>query len=174
MLVDYHRSDAGPYRELLFTPGQFEINGQRFYSITKIYVSTWASVVNGRQNWGIPKEFADFNLTSQPDGSTRVQVSQNGQDFADFVLKTGRLSLPVTTAIIPAALRTLIEMWDEKTYFTTPNGHGQVRPARLVKGQINPSYFPNVTQFQPVAGFRASCFNLEFPIATIKEGHDGN
>src|SRR5213596_1104261 len=56
MVVNYENSGVGPYRDLLFIPGLFE----RGFSITRIYVSTPASVASGRANWGIPKQLADF------------------------------------------------------------------------------------------------------------------
>jgi hypothetical protein len=50
MLVDYATSDAGPYEELLFIPGKFHHEGKKLNTISKIYVSTIDSVVNGRRN----------------------------------------------------------------------------------------------------------------------------
>ena len=62
MLVDYDESPVGPYWELLFLSGPFQWEGRRSFSISRIYVSTEASAVNGRENWGIPKEVADFEV----------------------------------------------------------------------------------------------------------------
>lgn len=45
MFVDYSSSPVGPYRELLFIPGAFTGVGQDHWSITKIYVSSAASVL---------------------------------------------------------------------------------------------------------------------------------
>lgn len=174
MLVDYLQSDAGPYRELLFTPGQFQVNGRRFYSITKIYVSTWESVINGRRNWGIPKEFANFTSTADRPGVERIWVTQETQMLAEFEFHTNGWKMPVTTSIVPAALRTIVERLDSKTYFTAPNGHGQIRPCRLQKSQINPVGFPNVSQFRPLICVRASGFDLQFPLAEIMEDIHAN
>jgi len=44
MLVDYNTSNAGPYGELHFIPGKFKHQNKRLNSISKIYVSTLASV----------------------------------------------------------------------------------------------------------------------------------
>jgi hypothetical protein len=61
MFVDYADSPAGPYRELLYMPGRLTLpGGRKAWSVTRIYVSTWDSVVNGRRNWGIPKDLAEF------------------------------------------------------------------------------------------------------------------
>ncbi|KAJ7617744.1 hypothetical protein FB45DRAFT_1102956 [Roridomyces roridus] len=76
MLVRYAAGPVGPYDELIYIPGRWAYNltdsGLR---ITQIYVSTNASVFNGRTNWNIPKHLAVFNFTSSTDGSTSVTVS---------------------------------------------------------------------------------------------------
>ncbi len=156
------------------TPGQFQVNGRRFYSITKIYVSTWESVVNGRRNWGIPKEFADFALTAPRPGVERVEVSLAGQVFATFEFQTHGWSLPVTPSLVPSALRTLIEPLDGKTYFTAPSGRGQICRARLEKAEVQPAFFPNIAQFRPFVCVRASGFALQFPLAEITEVSHAN
>jgi len=169
MLVDYQHSNAGPYRELLFVPGQFQVGGRRFYSITKIYVSTPQSVTNGRRNWGIPKELADFELTRRASGLERLHVVRQGQVVAEFELRPRGWGLPVTTAVIPSALRTIIELLDRRTYLTTPNGRGRLHPARLERVSSNPQLFPDIGQFRPRLCLRASNFALQFPVAEITE-----
>ncbi|CAE6527829.1 unnamed protein product [Rhizoctonia solani] len=66
-LIRYHSSPVGPYDELLYVPGQmnFKVGGSSLsgLSITRIYVSSFASVVNGRRNWNIPKRLARFEFT---------------------------------------------------------------------------------------------------------------
>jgi hypothetical protein len=78
--VDYVRAPCGPYRELLLIPGSMLFaDGRRHLSISRILVSTWESVVNGRANWGIPKDRADFRIEH---GTTdRIVVS----DAADAI-----------------------------------------------------------------------------------------
>jgi hypothetical protein len=64
MIVKYVSSDAGPYDEIIFlTPTSFpKIHGEWIppYRLPIIYVSTEASLRNGRKNWGIRKELANF------------------------------------------------------------------------------------------------------------------
>jgi acetoacetate decarboxylase len=62
MLVDYEQSPVGPYQELLFIPGRFQFGRRRYYMVTQIYVSTQVSVENGQENWGIPKQLAQFHF----------------------------------------------------------------------------------------------------------------
>ena len=60
MLVDYHDSPVGPYHELLVMPGKADLGGSARRSISKIYVDSVTSMMDGRSNWGIPKELTDF------------------------------------------------------------------------------------------------------------------
>ena len=157
MLVDYEDSPVGPYWELLFLSG--------FRVITRIYVSTEASAVNGRENWGIPKEIADFAVERR--GRTeQVRVTLDGRTVADLTLGIGRLPLPplpITAALIPRSLRTLVQPWEGRTYLTTLEGRGIVRPARLLKARIDPELFPDLTRGRLLGAVQASRFRLVFP-----------
>ena len=104
MLVDYHSSTAGPYYELLFTPGKFYYKGKWRNSITKIYVSTAESVINGRKNWGIPKERADFKFIDIGENRQRIIVEKDGQMIIDISIKRGNFSFPISTKIMPMPL----------------------------------------------------------------------
>lgn len=174
MLVNYETSAAGPYRELLFVPGRFRSRGRRFFSISKIYVSTWESVVNGRRNWGIPKEKAKFDFEKLAGGQERVTVAQEGHIFAEFIFRAGGPRLHVSTRVFRTGLRTLIEPWNGRNYFTTPNGHGRIQPCRLVKASLDAAFFPDVSSFTPLACIKAGGFHLEFPPALIQEGNHEN
>lgn len=67
MIISYSDSNAGPYDELLFAiPCNKPVISNELlptYRIPVIYVSTEASVRNGRKNWGIRKELANFKWT---------------------------------------------------------------------------------------------------------------
>ncbi|KAL4804590.1 hypothetical protein BDV18DRAFT_161685 [Aspergillus unguis] len=65
VIIRYEDTDVGPYDELIFVPGR-AVNpntGKKDMRITTIYVSTDASVWNGRRNWNIPKHRARFEWT---------------------------------------------------------------------------------------------------------------
>ncbi|KAH7338332.1 hypothetical protein B0J17DRAFT_662121 [Rhizoctonia solani] len=68
-LIRYHSSPVGPYDELLYVPGQMNYkvgdSSVSGLSITRIYVSSFASVVNGRRNWNIPKRLARFEFVPE-------------------------------------------------------------------------------------------------------------
>jgi len=160
MLVDYDDSPVGPYRELLFLAG-FHIS-----RITRIYVSTEESAVNGRYNWGIPKEVADFAVERR--GRTeQVSVTHEGRTVADLTVGIGRPPLPVTALLIPRSFRTLVQPWEGRTYVTTLEGRGIARPARLLKARIDPELFPDLTRGKLLGAVHASRFRLVFPAARI-------
>lgn len=160
MLVDYHESPVGPYRELLFLAD---------FCIRKIYVSTEESAVNGRANWGIPKEVADFAVERR--GRTEhVHVTLGRRTVADLTVGIGHLPVPVTAALLPRAWRTLVQPWEGRTYMTTLSGRGVVRPARLLKARIEPELFPDLTRGRLLAAVHASRFKLLFPEARVSPG----
>lgn len=169
MLVEYRDSAVGPYWELLFLAGPLLLDRRRVFSITKIYVSTEASAVNGRENWGIPKEVADFEVDRR--GRTeRVIVTLGGRTVADLTLGFRRLSLWATAAMLPRSWRTLFQPSGDRTYITTLEGRGVVHPARLLKARIDPELFPDLTQGRVLAGIHVSRFQLLLPPAQIVPG----
>src|SRR5262249_36096513 len=111
MYVDYSSSNVGPYRELLYIPCRFRVGGRLYWSITRIYVSTLDSVVNGRENWGIPKDRADFEV-SREGGIDRIKVSKDGHVFADLSLKAQLFGVPASSMVLPEAMRTLVQIRD--------------------------------------------------------------
>ena len=94
--------------QLLFIPGSFAFeDGRRHLSISRIFVSTMDSVVNGRRNWGIPKEVAQFDVRYGDEGLDRVSVSRDGKTFAELDFKSWPLPLPFSTALLPGSMHTL-------------------------------------------------------------------
>ncbi|MCG8514770.1 MAG: acetoacetate decarboxylase family protein [Halanaerobiales bacterium] len=166
MLVDYHSSDAGPYQELLFIPGKFLYQGQHLHTITKIYVSTVTSVINGRNNWGIPKELATFNFTPLDQHNEKISVTVNGNPAMKIHLKSGWLSFPVHTALLPFPL---VQNLDQKIYYTKFIGKGTGRLAKIVDIDVNQKYFPDIGAVKPLAVLKISNFKITFPVARIVE-----
>jgi len=121
MFVDYESSNAGPYQELLYIPGSFQFKESRRLSITKIYVSTWESVVNGRKNWGIPKERCDFSVNYGGERDHVQLYAADGKAIAELVFRQRKIRLPVNTSWLPARWRTLSQLWDGHEYTYTPS-----------------------------------------------------
>jgi len=165
MVVDYHESPVGSYRELLFIPGKFSLNGQSIRSITKIYVSSMASVENGRENWGIPKTYADFFIENLDRRTERIRVCVAGLSVVDMTLKSTSLVFPLTTAIYPLSM---VHIYKEKKLFIKPKGRGWGRRAQILRSHVNRDFFPDFSTLKPLFGMKADRFSLCFPDPQIE------
>lgn len=165
MFVDYAESPAGPYRELLYIPGRFTLaDGRHAWSVTRIYVSTWDSVVNGRRNWGIPKDRADFNRTEH-DGEETLAVSAGEREIARLRLAGRGPALPVSAGLLPASMRRLVQFHGGRRFELAPGGHGRARLARAVELSSDPALFPDLAAARVQLGLKVERFKLTFPVA---------
>ena len=165
MLVDYEESNAGPYGELLFIPGKFRFGGKKLNTISKIYVSTMESVVNGRENWGIPKEKADFSFEETDGGAEKITITVDGRIASEFTLRSGKLSFPVSTKLLPFPL---VQQYEGMHYFTDFFGKGKGHFSKIVDMKIDPALFPDISGCRPIAVIRVETFNITFPEAKIE------
>jgi len=165
MLMDYQLSPVGAYQELLFIPGLFRIASRRLFSITKIYVSTEASLVSGRENWAIPKELASFDWT-EADEQTRISVSHEDQHILDISLHSAVWSIPFKTGLLPSP-KSLVQFRNSQAFLTAPYGDSRVSLAEVTHLSAAPALFPNLSQFWPIVALKARDFNLVFPFAEL-------
>ena len=163
MLVNYETSPVGPYVELLFIPGVISIAQGNAYSISKIYVSTKASVENGIYNWGIPKELADF-VWLKGKQSDEVKVSVNGIAFFEAKFKKNWFRFPISTALFPL---TIIQQLGEKLLLTKPSSKGMAHFAKMTNAKINSAYFPDVSQHSPLVTVKVENFTMKFTAARV-------
>jgi hypothetical protein len=173
MFVDYAISGCGPYRELLFIPGAFPFgDGRRHLTISRILVSTWDSVVNGRANWGIPKDRADFQVRTGAGGGREdhIRVTSEGREVCELRLATLRFapSLPVNGALLPGRVRTLAQRLRAQTHYYAPAARGRVRPGRLLSWRFDDALFPDLAGAAVVAVLKAESFELRFPVARVE------
>jgi Acetoacetate decarboxylase (ADC) len=169
LFVDYKHSNCGPYRELLVAPAVYDFGEGHYPTITRIYVSTYDSVVNGRINWGIPKDRADFTIERGSDNVDTVRVSRDGHVFADMKFKPYGLTFPVTSALLPAGLRTLMQYWRGKSYRFTLSAKGSLRMAKLVEWKFDPKLFPDLARGKVLMAGYFPNFDMTFPVAAVKE-----
>lgn len=171
MLVDYQTSPVGPYQELLFIPGLFRFANKTSFSISKIYVSTQASVRNGRHNWGIPKEQADFSFVPRPDGSQVISVSSQGEPVLTLRAKPWGIQFPITTRLMPG-FRIVQKQLTAPEYgpkmtgtflLTRPSATGTARLASLSDVQVNASLFPAFDSIRPLAALSVENVQMTFP-----------
>lgn len=164
MLVDYHTSSVGPYRELLIVPGRFELGGKRQFSISKIYVSSYDSVWNGINNWGIPKELADFEIKHLSDGAEQLRVSVGGEVFFEVTLTQRKFYLPISTRFFPLRLA---QEQNGQLLITNSSATGKATWAKATNLRIYSAFFPDVSQLQPLTILAVKDFEMIFPIPEI-------
>jgi hypothetical protein len=163
MLVDYQTSPVGPYHELLFIPGLLSFRDRKVFSISKIYVSAQASVVNGIANWGMPKEQADFSWMKRTDGDF-VRVAANGITFFEADFKKKRFRFPISTKLFPI---TIVQEQKEQFLLTKPSSKGIAYLAKMSSIKINPTYFPDLSLAKPLITIKVENFKMEFPLPNV-------
>ncbi len=161
MLVDYNISNVGGYKELLFMPSLFDFGGAKAFNISKIYVSTYDSVYNGIENWGIPKELADFQIDTVEKSTKCFRLSIQEKEFFKIQLKSGGISFPITTSLFPF---TFYHSLRGKTLITNPHGQGWAKLCKIQDLQIDSHFFPDISQFKPLLAIEVSNFTMKFPI----------
>jgi hypothetical protein len=170
MFVDYTESPVGPYRELLYMPGRFDFGaGLRAWSVTRIFVSTWESVINGRINWGIPKHRADFRRERIGRRDT-IRIAVDDRTVAAFEFVPLGPSLPVPAGLLPAAMRRLVQYLDGRRFELVLTARGRVGLARLCARHTDSTLFPDLTSARRLLAVRIPQFTLTFPVARIVTG----
>lgn len=162
MLVDYHESPVGPYKELLFIPGKF--GEEKLQSITTIYVDSEASTANGRANWAIPKQTSDFNWQKEK-GLDRLEVSLHGKKVFQASIRSCGIPFPMSTALLPIRLRQELA---GQVLFTQPEGKGWGKLARIQDLEVDPQLFPDIRGIKPLLALKVSPFTLTFPEPSIQ------
>lgn len=165
ILADYKTSGVGPYRELIYIPGLFRIGGKLSFSISKIFVSTYDSVWNGRQNWGIPKELAEFHIANRPDGMQVYKVGIAGKPFFEVQVKSWGPRLPIFSKLIP--FTNITQQHENQLLLTRPAASGGVRIASLKHLTADPAFFPPLHLLKPLLVLSIPDFRMTFPVAVV-------
>ncbi len=161
MLVDYHTSSVGPYRELLIVPGRFRLDKKQQFSISKIYVSSYDSVWNGINNWGIPKELADFEINRLSADTEEIRISLRGEVFLEAKFTKRNFHFPISTRLFPLKL---VQQLKNKLLITKPLAKGKATFLTHYELQINQQYFPDVSNLNPLTILAIKDFEMVFPI----------
>src|SRR5699024_9224735 len=166
MFIDYSDSAVGPYRELLLCPGMFDMDGQRSAVVTHCWVSSMASAINGRRNWGLPKRVACFESLEQTDARETFRIALPDCPPLTLSFRRYGLRLPMTTSALPRAWRTLVQPWKGHCHRTCIHARGRVCSASLDACRFPPSCgFPDIAGQRRRFGMHAERFQLEFPRA---------
>ncbi len=168
MLVDYRQTNVGPYRELLFIPGRFRVGGRRMFSISKIYVSTEASVRGGVENWGIPKEMASFARERRGDGSECFSAALDGRVFFSAELAPFGPRFPISSSLVPL---TVAQARRGDLLITRSTARGWARLCRARALRVDGAYFPDLSRLRPIAVIAVSGFRMTFPPPEVLRGY---
>jgi hypothetical protein len=162
MLVDYQLSDVGPYQELIYIPGIFKFAGHYAFTISKTYVSSQDSRWNGVENWGIPKEVADFSFMPGANGRQDEEwiVSRDGTPFFSVRLHRYGWKFPVSSALVPFRIGQNLR---DSLLITEPAGKGKGQLVRSSEWFSDPNYFPIVEPSSLLMGMALRDFALTFP-----------
>ncbi|MCU0389870.1 MAG: acetoacetate decarboxylase family protein [Thermoflexibacter sp.] len=164
MIVDYHTSGVGAYKELLFIPALFDFDKKKAFNISKIYVSTEESVYNGIENWGIPKQLANFNIQQTSSQTCQCKVSHQDSTFFEVYTQSYGLAFPLTSRLFPF---TFYQPLRGQTLITTPTAKGWGRLCKIKEINIDSNYFPNIAQFKPLIAIAVKDFSMIFPMPKI-------
>jgi hypothetical protein len=168
MLVDYKTSGVGPYQELLFIPGMFTFDWKKMFSISKIYVSSRDSVYNGIENWGIPKEYADFNWQTNADGTEDISVNIDGKEFFKTTIKKGFVSFPLTTAILPL---NVVQKLRKDLIITNPTAKGKATLSKIKSIKVDKNFFPDLSKASPLITMKVKDFEMTFNVPLVKKDY---
>ena len=165
MMVDYASSNVGPYQELLFIPALFQLGGRWTFSISKIWVSTEDSQLNGQRNWGIPKELANFETSQGDSGIQNFRVSNKNNTFFEASIKAGGFPLPFSSRLLP--LTRIAQLEQQQLLLTNIQARGHARFAKLQSVAANEDYFPPLQQLRPILTLSVKDFEMTFPVAQM-------
>ncbi|MBK6605858.1 MAG: acetoacetate decarboxylase family protein [Leptospiraceae bacterium] len=174
MVVNYESSNVGPYFELLFIPGNFEhsrttktsTKKKLYKKITKIYVSSLTSVQEGRLNWAIPKEMAEFTWKKESNKTMISASSKENGVFLEAEITKKFFSFPMSTKLYPISL---LQKSDTESLINTKFvGSGKGKIAFINKWMVNENLFANPFSISRISfGLSADEFNIIFPIPEI-------
>lgn len=167
LYADYKQSDVGSYRALIFIPGQFKIGEKEFYSMTKVFVSSKEALEVGKNNWGITKELADFDVEDIDENTQKISVSKNSDEIVSFTFKSYNPTFPLSTKFIPNTY--FSQIVDNKIYNNEFTGRGKAKFASLKDFSVNPSLFIDTTTIKHWATVRVDNFKLEFLESIMEE-----
>jgi hypothetical protein len=166
--IRYTESNVGAYDELLWlSPWALRVGHARLHTVPRIYVSSAASLHDGRRNWGFPKELASFEV-DEARGTERVRVTGTTGTIAAFEVATGGRSLAVDAGRWPGALLALGQVLDGRLFRTRPRVRGRLHGAR--SSRLSSS--AELVGLMPASGLAALSlldFTLVFPPAEVVE-----
>jgi hypothetical protein len=158
----YRDSGVGPYDELLFIPGLADVGGKLAFSISQIVVTSAGSVVNGRANWGIPKDLAEMQIVRRPTGEEVLRAGPEGDPFAELIARSLGPRLPFNSARIPLPIA---QVWNGQIFRIGLTMQASARWLDVIRWRGDGVRFPALTGLRPLAGIKLENFAITFPVA---------
>lgn len=165
MLVDYQTSTVGPYRELLMISGKYRSELGKGFHIPKIWVDSEKSRIGGRENWGIPKEMADFDWHSDS-RKFEVRVSVNGKKLLSVSGSRRKLKIPVSMGLLGVKL---VQQMNGMLFHTRPQGAGKAVFVKDFHLDGDSKIFPGLQEARRLPAMWVSGFRMQFPVARMLE-----
>ncbi|TFK38139.1 hypothetical protein BDQ12DRAFT_684030 [Crucibulum laeve] len=178
-LVSYTDSPVGPYDELIYVPGRWKYaNGNVGFRITRIYVSSKESTANGRRNWNIPKQVADFDYSPGTNGTTNFSVTLPGSSTPFF--KASIKPIPILSSISIPATTTILGSYSKLIQPPLPAGDKPEEVSTTQWAELVPIMKGSVRMVSVVPGFEGGKVgdSIAFPavqpwgVGTAMEGVD--
>jgi len=116
--------------------------------------------MNGRENWGIPKELAQFAFNPLANGQNQVIVQLNGQKVFACQFKDWGMGLPLSTKLLPF---NFYQPYHGKNYLTNPKGSGKAFFSTISGLEIGEGLFPKIDTQNRLACLHIPDFKLAFP-----------
>jgi hypothetical protein len=165
--VRYLESEVGPYDELLWlAPFQRSQLG-RAHHVAPIFVSSQLSIRSGRANWGLPKQLADFRVSSLDSAAEQVDIHAQGQPLASFIRQRPRGVLPLDASQLPPRSRRLVQLAGGLCFETVPEARGHGQLTSVSRLEINRELLPGARGSRWRPGLYLCDFELRFPAASI-------
>ena len=164
MALRYLASDVGPYDELMLIPGLVAFDGRPLYSVSHVASSTLASVVNGRLNWGIPKELAPLQFENR--GRQLALRGERPDGFAvEVVAEGGGLPFQLAHASLPTEIG---QERDVRLFVTHPSVTGWALRARLQRLSITGPSLPSLDWATVGVALTVDRVHLHLPAAEVR------
>jgi hypothetical protein len=146
----------------------FTFDWKKMFSISKIYVSSRDSVYNGIENWGIPKEYADFDWQTNADGTEDISVNIEGKEFFKTTIKKGFISFPLTTAILPL---NVVQKLRKDLIVTNPTAKGKATLAKIKSIKVDKNFFPDLSKASSLITMKVKDFEMTFNVPLVKKDY---
>jgi hypothetical protein len=87
-------------------------------------------------------------------------VTVGVEPIVEFSIRSGGLSFPVNTRLLPFPL---VQKYGDEYFYTTFTGRGKGKLAHIEKISINDKLFPDVSACKLLAALKVEPFDIEFP-----------